>query len=562
MQDLQHEEAEVNPGQARPSVSPCATHHLTPQGQPLYARRFDQVLPFHEPDLAPVSLDGLAWHIRPDGSDAYPERFERSFGFYCAVAAVNQAGKWFHISPDGQALYVARYAFAGNFQDDCCVVCDSEGRYFHIDLRGRPLYPSRWRYCGDFREGIAVAQDNDGLSTHIDISGELVHGRFFIDLDVFHKGFARARDAAGWHHVNRAGQPIYAQRYTQVEPFYNGCSRAETRDGALLVIDESGTVLRELRARHGDRFAELSADMVGYWRTFTLSAAAELRVLDHLPKTLEQLARLLDADSPRLERLLHALAELDMITLESGQWHVTAKGQYLCSRHVQTLQPAAIEYAGDMLDRWRALPAIIRGRPVSQDIFTSVSADPRRCSQHHRMLASYALHDYSSIVDTLGINPNDVVFDAAGGSGTLSQLLAERFPEATIICGDIAAVLSSMPKVQAIEFDLFQAWPTRANKVVLARVLHDWDDAQALEILRHARASLQPWGELLVLEMMLPEEGFAGSLCDLHLLAVTGGKERRLSEYRALFTDAGLCLISVSKGPGLVSVLRAGIAHE
>lgn len=548
--------------QVRPSTSPCETYHFDPQGKSLYTRRFDKVLPFHEPGLAPVTLDGQAWHIRLDGDDAYAERFERCFGFYCEVAAVSQAGDWFHIRPNGQTLYSERYAFVGNFQSACCVVCDTESRYFHIDLQGRALYQSRWRYCGDFREGVAVVQGDDGLSTHINGSGKQLHGQWFFDLDVYHKGFARALDAKGWHHVDRLGNPIYAQRYAQVEPFYNGCSRVETQDGALLVIDETGTVLRELRPARRDRFAELSADMVGYWRTFTLYTAAELGVLDHLPATLSYLEKVLDANPLRLERLLCALAELDMVALEAGQWLVTAKGQYLCVSHAQTLQPAAIEYGGDLLDRWRVLPAIVRGDVVSQDVFASVAADPLRCSQHHMMLASYAQHDYPAVLDLLGIQPDDVVFDAAGGSGTLSGLLAERYPAAKIFCGDIGAVLTAVPGVQSIEFDLFKRWPIKSNKVVLARVLHDWSDEQVIEILRNARACLLPYGEVLVLEMLMAENRISGALCDLHLLAVTGGKERRISEYEALFTRAGFSLTSTFSGPGLVSVLRAGIADE
>lgn len=546
----------------RPSSSPCETHHLDPQGKPLYPRRFDQVLPFHEPGLAPVTMGGKAWHIRLDGEDAYTERFERSFGFYCEVAAVSKAGDWFHITPNGQALYPERYSFVGNFQSACCVVCDAMGRYFHIDLQGHALYQSRWRYCGDFREGVAVVQGDDGLSTHINASGKQVHGQWFFDLDVYHKGFARALDAKGWHHVDRLGNPIYAQRYSQVEPFYNGCSRVETLDGGLLVIDETGAVLRELRPDRSDHFSELSADMVGYWRTFTLYAAAELGVLDHLPATNSSLAKTLNVDPPRLERLLYALAELGVVELEAEHWSVTNKGQYLRTSHVQTLQPAAIEYGGDLLDRWRMLPAIVRGDQVSQDVFSSVAADPLRCSRHHMMLASYARHDYPAVVGLLGIQPGDVVFDAAGGSGTLSELLAERYPAATIICGDIGTVLTLAPNVHSIEFDLFKPWPINPSKVVLARVLHDWSDEQVIEILRNACSCLPPHGEVLVLEMLLGENGFGGALCDLHLLAVTGGKERRLSEYEDLFARAGLSLVSTISGPGLISVLHARIFDE
>ena len=61
-----------------------------------------------------------------------------------------------------------------------------------------------------------------------------------LDLDVFHKNFARARDGQGWHHIDIHGQPLYQDRYRNVEPFYNSQARVEGADGSLSVIGEAG----------------------------------------------------------------------------------------------------------------------------------------------------------------------------------------------------------------------------------------------------------------------------------------------------------------------------------
>jgi hypothetical protein len=86
-------------------------------------------------------------------------------------------------------------------------------------------------------------QAADGRSTHVDLDGRMVNGRWFLDLDVFHKGFARARDDGGWTHVDTSGSPAYSRRFAAVEPFYNGQARVERFDGGLEVIDESGTAI-------------------------------------------------------------------------------------------------------------------------------------------------------------------------------------------------------------------------------------------------------------------------------------------------------------------------------
>ncbi|MCC6216359.1 MAG: hypothetical protein IT376_15975 [Polyangiaceae bacterium] len=227
-------------------VSPLATHHVL-SGAPLYAERFDEVLSFHEPGLAAVRRSGEAWHVRLDGSPAYGRRFLRTFGLYEGLAAVVSPEGWHHVRADGTDLYPERYAWAGNFQGGRCAVRERSGSYLHLTSAGAPAYRARWRYAGDLRGGIGVVQGDDGRSSHVDEDGRSLHGVWFLDLDVFHKGLARARDELGWTHVDRRGAPAYERRFAAVEPFYNGQARVERFDGGLEVIDQRGVTQVELR---------------------------------------------------------------------------------------------------------------------------------------------------------------------------------------------------------------------------------------------------------------------------------------------------------------------------
>ncbi len=226
--------------------SPCGTHH-TLGGKPMYQARFDWVLPFHKPGLAPVGRGGEAWHVDYRGQAAYPQRFRRTFGFYQEHAAVVDEHGWFHIRPDGTPVYDERYAWVGNYQDWRCTARTATGRYLHLNHDGVPAYPERYRYAGDYRKGVAVVQLEDGRSVHVDTKGQRLNDTAWLDLDVFHKGCARARDESGWTHVDQAGRPLYPQRYAMVEPFYNGQARVEERSGRRLVIDEQGAEVLVLR---------------------------------------------------------------------------------------------------------------------------------------------------------------------------------------------------------------------------------------------------------------------------------------------------------------------------
>lgn len=539
-------------------VSDCRTFHLNKLNKPLYKSRFDEVLSFHNVEgvwLAAAQLGRIAFHINVDGVPIYAQQFFRCFGFYQGFAAVVDRDGWHHIKSDGSELYEDRYQFAGNYQENAVVVMDAEGNYFHIDENGKPLYDARWRYCGDFKDGIAVVQSQDGLNTHILKDGSFLHGRWFTDLDVYHKGFARAKTQNGWSHIDRAGSPIYSHYFLSVEPFYNGFARCEASDGALLVIDECGNVVRKLRDGHADKFAELSEDMVGYWKTMTISCAVRLQIFEHMPASLEQLARHCSCELANLSRMMSALKELDLVFFQNGLFDITEKGSYLSSTNPKTLADAAVEYAGDLLKRWENLPVLIQSGASPSGIFDAVANDRKRVRSHHRMLTSYALKDYSKIVANLPIQSGNVVFDAGGGLGTLADLVQCSFPDAIVYLGDMHEVIAESGFARKLALDFFSVWPIKADQIILARVLHDWPDKDAIEILKNAQHSLTANGNIIVVEMLLEKNSTAGALCDLHLLAVTGGKERNVEEFEELGKLAGLRLDRLVKTKSLVSFL-------
>lgn len=544
------------------------THHVLGE-RPAYAARFERVLKFHPPGLAAVRDASGAFHIGADGHAAYAHRYAESFGFYEERAAVRDEAGWLHVLPDGQPLYAERYGWCGNFQEGRCTVRTPAGAYLHLCVDGAAAYAERYRYAGDFRDGAAVVQRDDGRSTHIDARGGLVHGRWLLDLDVFHKGHARARDEDGWHHVDEQGRPIYGRRFAAVEPFYNGQARVERVDGALEVIDERGASVVELRPPLRSELAALSGDLVGFWRTQAICAAVELGVFDALPASADELARRRGLDPARASRLLRALAELHLIEREGARWRATSRGACLRSDHELTLADAAIEYGWHLADMWRALPEALRrdGRWSAPDIFARVAEDEARVPSHHRMLRSYARHDYARVPDALDLGGDEIVIDAGGGVGVLAELLLGRHPGLRVVLLDrpeVARLVEAPDDVRerlhVRAADILEPWGVRGDAVLLARVLHDWDDERAARILRHARASLGEGGRVFIVEMVLPEDGSAGGLCDLHLLMVTGGRERTTSEYAALLERGGFSLREVRTLPALPSVI-VGVAR-
>lgn len=536
---------------ARCRVSADGTHHETEEG-PLYAERFDHVLPFHTPGLAPVSRQGRAWHIADSGRPAYAERFAETFGFYGGRAAVRDDTGWFHILADGSALYRERYLWCGNYQRERCTVRTPEG-YTHLTPGGQPISTTRWRYAGDYREGAAVVQASDGRHTHVDRAGTPCHGRWFHDLDVFHKGFARARQGSRWFHVDREGMPIYEHRFASVEPFYNGQARVETTDGGLIVIDTSGRTITTLRA--ADPFHRVSAMLVGSWQTAAIGAAVDLGLFDALPACTDTVAMRAAMPTDAARRLLDAMHELDLVHPSQESWHLTASGQLLRSDHPRSLASASREYAGPLQDAWRSLVPALRGERRRPAIFRDAADDPTRGQDLHASLRAYARQDYPALVPLLPIRDGDRVLDAAGGTGELARQVERVFDSATVTLADLPEVVRPIHDLATHAFDLFEPWGVQADVILLARVLHDWNDRDVRRILHHAKACLASGGRLCVLEFLRPDDQPDGALCDLHLLAVTGGRERRRAQWRTLLDSVGLHIVAEHRAATLVSVL-------
>ena len=547
-----------------PSSDECC--HVHADGKPAYRARFTRVGKFHEPGLAPAQ-DPAGWfHIRPDGNAAYPYRYEMLWGFYCGLAAAKDKDGWMHVDSSGAPAYAERFAWVGNYQAGLCAVQTTAG-FFHIDLSGRKAYELTHAYVGDFRDGVAVAtSDVDGLCRHIRKDGTLLHSHAFEDLDVFHKGYARAKDARGWHHVDARGQACYIERYAAVEPFYNGLARVDAFNGLRLRIDPKGIAVDRFeggQAANNAAFHLVSADVVGYWKSLAIACAVQAGLFEALPGRPESLSAKISAPVDMTLRLLRATSELGLtVQGQDGVWTNTNKGQLLMRSHPTSLAYSALEMAGPHIARWQQLLMAIRGSGNHCDVFEEAAASPDRSGNLHLMMNAYALRDYDRAVSALVLPDKGVVLDAGGGLGALARKIHEANSglevfvlERPEVCR-LASELGLDSAVKWVPGDFWGPWPMNADLITMARVLHDWDDKKCLGILKHAKACLRPGGTLVILETVLSARGWEGGLCDLHLLAVSGGKERTLEEFIRLGSEAGFRLTDVREASSLHHALH------
>ena len=97
--------------------------------------------------------------------------------------------------------------------------------------------------------------------------------------------------------------------------------------------------------------------------------------------------------------------------------------------------------------------------------------------------------------------------------------------------------------------DFFQSVPAGYDAYVIKSVLHDWDDGQAVQILRHCRDAMSSRGRVLVIEIVVyPGQpmGHPHPMIDLEMMVTFGGKERTEQEFATLLSRAELTLEQVT----------------
>jgi hypothetical protein len=120
------------------------------------------------------------------------------------------------------------------------------------------------------------------------------------------------------------------------------------------------------------------------------------------------------------------------------------------------------------------------------------------------------------------------------------------------------AAIGLAERCEAVAGDFFQAVPP-GDVMLLKQILHDWNDEQCTVLLRNCAESLSRGGRVLVVEMLISEDGrpCGAHLTDVNMLVLLPGRERTATEYGQLFAEAGLKLERVHPTQSAFSIVEA-----
>jgi SAM-dependent methyltransferase len=321
-----------------------------------------------------------------------------------------------------------------------------------------------------------------------------------------------------------------------------------------------------------DPLVTINELIAGYFKTQLVYIAAKLRLADLLaerPRRLDELEGLVAADPSALRRIVRALVVYGVLREDAeGRLQPTSAGAYLASDHPHSVREYAL-FVGELhYPAWGEIAHSVRtgatgfeaafGRPF----FAYLAQHPEAGARFQALMSGGTRREAEALAATYDFSRSRVVVDVGGGHGTLLDVLLQTHPHLRGVLLERDALASAAraalaragvgDRCMVMAGDFFAAVPAGGDTYVLSWVLHDWDDEEAVRILRRCRDAMPAEGWLLISELIAPErvevDAPPGSpservaRLDLSMLVLMGGRERTVAEFEALLVGGGFRL--------------------
>jgi SAM-dependent methyltransferase len=296
--------------------------------------------------------------------------------------------------------------------------------------------------------------------------------------------------------------------------------------------------------------------------------------------TAQDLAGRSGSHPDALAPLLRVLVALGITKLKGeDRFSLTPTGELLRSDVPGSMRATIRFLAGPWAWRaWENLPHSVRSAPPAFDQAWGMSnfdyweRHPDVSKIHDEAMEGLTEMESAPILAAYDFSRFRKVVDVGGGSGSLLAALLRQHPMLTGSLADLPHVVSQAPSMlqragvanrcEIIECNFLESVPAGGDAYVLKSVVHNWDDARALTILRNCHRAIGGSGTLLAMDRVLPEqpnaEAFPRYLVDLTMLVMTpGGRERTEVEFKKLLELAGFEFTRVIRAARSISSRHA-----
>ena len=320
----------------------------------------------------------------------------------------------------------------------------------------------------------------------------------------------------------------------------------------------------------------------GVAHTMIVGELARLRIPDLVverPLTAAELAEKLGTDADATMRLMRGAVVLGFFERDrGGRFRNNRLSRALLTGDLESVRAFAEYFASKSnVLAWADFPETIRTgkhafeRVHGKTVWEWFDEHPHERETFAHAMMTLTLVEAPGIASTYPFAEVQRVCDVGGGRGTLVGELLVHHPHLRAVLADAPGVIASakpqlaqrgvLDRVELVPSSFFESVPKGCDAYILKNILHDWDDARSITILKNVRAAMEKGQRVLVVEALVEEDTEdLGAVSDLQMMVVcaeVGGGGR--ADFGRLLGASGLRMERTFECPTPVAVVE-GIA--
>jgi len=284
----------------------------------------------------------------------------------------------------------------------------------------------------------------------------------------------------------------------------------------------------------------------GFRASRVILTANNYRVFDHLkiPKTAEDIARIISTDLRATEILLDAVSAVGLLRKSGNKYRNTAIATEFLVADSPLYQGDMLRHADSLWKSWSNLDEVVKTGLPSR-------SGGRDYGSFIRAMHNNAMPRAKAVVSAIDLKGVKRALDLGGGPGTYSMELASRKIEVTLFdLPEAVAIAKELATGRGIDNINFLAGDFHSDDigkgydlVYISQIVHSLSIEESLVLITKAREALNPKGRIVIHEFLLEKDRahpVPAALFSVNMLVNTAaGRSYTVQEMKGWLTKAG-----------------------
>lgn len=306
-----------------------------------------------------------------------------------------------------------------------------------------------------------------------------------------------------------------------------------------------------------------------------IQIVTEHAIPNHLssgPKTAKELAALSGLHEASIQRLLSMLSS-------HGIFHEDEKGTFSLTELSELLvsdAPCSIGAYAKTPDAywWNTIrdldhsiktgqPSFEKDQP-NKTFWQELGNNPAAGQRFFAGMGNYSQPENEIIAGMIDCSTFTTVVDVGAGKGDLIKAFLNKYHHLQGTLFDLDHVTQqaqAAPRLHIQAGDFFKQIPAGADAYILKRVLLDWDDAKATEIIRAICTAMRPDSKLFIMDGIIAGQNQrdVAKDFDILMLGLFAGKHRTQNDFETMLSKVNLEISSITPTSFGISIIQTQI---